>query len=101
MKELTEENIKDNTFWSSRYCEKLRNRLSNYEQDNKKGSRLKIQECKTCFYLRNGIAGQAFTKYNCQHCGKEQMYHNTAVPNYCVECAKQYNTCVRCGSEMD
>lgn len=36
---------------------------------------------------RGALALQAFTKYSCTLCHKEDMWHNSLVPKFCKECA--------------
>lgn len=45
-------------------------------------------------------SGQAFTKYACEKCGKEQYWHNTDTPSICEECSEKYNICERCGQPI-
>lgn len=61
--------------------------------------RIQLQECTKCYHQR--IAGQAFTSYECSICHKKDKYPNTAIPIICMECAKFYNICRRCGYLMD
>ena len=69
--------------------------------DSKAAARLYSQECKTCFYLRGSVCGQAFTSYICGLCGTEQMHHNTCVPRLCRECATANELCRQCGGDID
>lgn len=57
------------------------------------------EECKDCC-RKCIIAGQAFTSYTCQYCGKDDLYHNTAVPKYCSQCSEELNICRRCGKSL-
>lgn len=100
MFKLNPEQIKRNTYYSTLRYTNLKKHLNDFELDLYEDQRLKKQECKTCYYLKNSMAGQAFTKYACGNCGKEQMYHNTNTPRYCEECAKEFNVCIRCGAEL-
>lgn len=38
---------------------------------------------------QTGIAGQAFTEYNCFRCEKSDMHPNTAVPIFCEKCEEE------------
>ena len=76
-------------------------RVDNYIHDTTKETREHFRECKYCFYFRNGIAGQAFTRFNCKNCKAGCIYHNTAVPVLCLDCSFKYNICVRCGADLD
>lgn len=68
--------------------------------DPSKKERLKMQFCRYCFYKEN-FAGSAFTEYVCEICKKHSMWHNTNIPDLCMECAKDNNLCAQCGAEMD
>lgn len=61
------------------------------------------QRCCACEYLgRYRLAGQAFTRWSCQLCAKEQpMHHNTSVPRLCAGCAKTYGLCATCGGDLE
>lgn len=100
MKDIHEQ-IKWDTHWSKRYYLERKSALSNYENDVAKDRRVHIQECKTCYYLRGGLAMQAFTEYTCKHCKKSCMHHNSRTPKYCPECSTDLKVCNKCGSEMD
>ena len=43
------------------------------------------------------IAGQAFTDYRCNICGRKDMWSNTEVPEICDKCAEDTNRCGYCG----
>ncbi|ALO79451.1 hypothetical protein HOBO_30 [Bacillus phage Hobo] len=95
------ETIKMDTHWAKQYYKNRKNELDNYENDPYKEGRVRSQECKTCFYLRNGLAMQAFTEYECKHCKKERMHHNSRTPKYCPDCSTELEICQKCGAEMD
>lgn len=57
-------------------------------------------ECMKC-RMDKGFAGQGFTKFTCEKCGKEDWHHNTNTPRFCNECSKKYNICERCGSKLN
>jgi hypothetical protein len=75
-----------------------------YEKDLVDDPRLKNRlarhECKACYYEVR-LAGQAFTRYECQQCSKPAMHHNTAVPRLCDNCADKGVLCARCGKARD
>lgn len=58
-----------------------------------------MNHCKDCKKL-SLAAGQAFTRYICPHCLKEQMHSNTATPRLCRECSISLNRCQRCIKEI-
>lgn len=103
MKELSkeaemEQQKKVATFYSLKTAERMKRRLKEYEDDSDKESRLSRKLCKSCHYLKSSIAGQAFTKYNCQHCGEEHHHPNTNVPKYCSACSDKFDMCKKCGA---
>jgi hypothetical protein len=68
--------------------------LDPHEED-----RVAQPECLYCYY-KSLFAGSAFREYTCGICKEQKMYHNTAVPKFCPDCARDNNICMRCGSEM-
>jgi hypothetical protein len=75
-----------------------------YEQDvatdPRQKERLARHECKACYYTVR-FTGQAFTRYTCKMCGKEDMHHNTGVPMLCANCADKNVLCAQCGKTRD
>ena len=57
--------------------------------------------CRKCLMDRCFIAGQGFTKWICQKCGKEFIHHNTNTPKVCKTCSEQYKLCEECGCEVN
>ena len=47
------------------------------------------------------IAGQAFTKYQCEWCEKIFTHHNTNTPRVCPVCAERENICQRCAHDIE
>lgn len=86
--------------WSSvmarRGVESFLKRHKELTTDAKKAQRVARRQCKDCFYLRGGVAGQAFTDYNCAACGKESSWPNTHVPQLCDECSDKHDLCQYC-----
>ena len=68
--------------------------------DNERSERTRRLECKCCFYLRSGLAGQAFTEWKCVVCDTQDTWANTSTPRVCVACAKKHSLCVRCGGDI-
>lgn len=97
---LNEEKIKEETRFSEMYYQELKRNLKDYEEDNHQKQRMRSLECKSCFYLKNGFAGQAFTEFECRNCGDKEYYPNTAVPRYCRKCAEKHQSCVRCAAKL-
>ena len=83
------------------YVEFTRERLKNFDSDSNKENRLKEQECKYCYYMRDGIATQAFVEWVCGICNTKQHWHNGAHPRVCRECATKHNLCMYCGADID
>ncbi|MGG4438389.1 hypothetical protein AAXE64_27945 [Priestia megaterium] len=103
MKELSEEGKMEEkkkiaTYYSLKAAHRMKRQLEDYDIDLEKESRLNQQLCKTCHYLKSSMAGQAFTKYNCQHCGEEHHHPNTNVPKYCPACSDKFDMCKKCGA---
>lgn len=57
-------------------------------------------ECIECQEKGPFVAGQAFTEYTCTICGKKKVWHNTAVPKVCDECAQKFGLCQTCGKKI-
>lgn len=100
MGNLNKDQIKLNNIWSERYAKNIELLLKKYNEDSDEDMRKSHLKCKTCFYLRSGIAGQGFTHCICQNCGKGITHHNTDVPKYCKDCSNKYNACVKCGANI-
>lgn len=43
------------------------------------------------------IAGQGFTKRDCEWCGKTEQYHSTYTDALCSDCSLPSATCKHCG----
>lgn len=72
-------------------------------EDPQKERRLELCLCPTCFYVDNmSLAGAAMTPWSCEACEKEQpLWHCTAHPKLCLECADRYGLCVRCIADLE
>jgi len=94
----------DSKHWSEinkSLVESIRKNLFNYDNDTKQTIRIKLQQCKHCYYISNKISLQAFTTFICKNCNDEIIHHNSNVNKYCMDCAKELNICCHCGAEMD
>ena len=69
--------------------------------DGQREKRVAARQCRGCFYLDSGLAGQAFTKWTCGLCGKEDMHHNTNTPKLCMECSQAFDLCAMCGGDIE
>ncbi len=79
----------------------LTRRFQAYTEDPKAPSRQRTGTCRTCFYLDARLAGQAFTDYRCEACGRQASWHTTAIPRLCSACARYHVVCQHCGGSMD
>lgn len=70
---------------------------------NKEGNKIFGEEycSKNCLNNNDGkysgIAGMAFTTYECEICNKKYEHPNTATPKICSTCAIKTNRCEYCG----
>lgn len=49
-----------------------------------------------CCRRGSGIAGQAFTSFQCPYCQETFSWHNTSTPSICEDCAKKFMQCQWC-----
>jgi hypothetical protein len=99
---LEPERVKETTYWNAKHGEEQVANACAYVIDARMESRQRDQECKYCFYFRRGgMAGQAFTEWNCAVCGGEQMHPNTACPKVCKDCSKKLELCTQCGADLE
>lgn len=95
------EDIDRNTYCSNRAAASQQEAVEDWRADQEHDARKLRSECKTCYYLRGGVAGQAFTRWTCILCGDERQHHNTMTPRVCEPCAKLAKVCVLCGGDVD
>lgn len=98
---LTQDKVESETMWMRRYIVNQQKRLDSCLKDLNREARLKLHECRKCYYLLGKIAGQAFTDYTCRNCGIELSHPNTNVPKYCDACAAEHHACIRCGASLE
>lgn len=98
---LSQEEVLFHTRYAKMHYETLKEGIEAYETDSQSVARMQARECKTCYYLKNAAAMQAFTSYTCKNCEKEEMYQNSHVPSYCMDCSNAYSCCVRCGAGLE
>ena len=88
--------------WFAEYArQEETRRQKDFNADTNRLARLRHNECRACYYLLGGMAGQAFTEFTCATCGGKDMHENTAVPLHCKTCATEKNICRCCGQKMD
>ena len=46
-------------------------------------------------------AGQLFTKWECNSCGKKDEHHNTETPTICRDCSLDNEYCQRCVGKLE
>lgn len=95
--------IELHTSMSLERIKRMRKSLAHYEIDDRRESRLKAGECKTCYYTRTTIAGQAFSQRECKTLGCNELtrHSNTDVPDFCQVCSEKYGICRRCGGDLE
>lgn len=97
---LTEHDQRFRTSMSKRMAEEAIEHVRAFETDPNPNARRVAGLCRTCMYLRGGMAGQAFTAWACGICATEGMHPNTNTPRVCKECATAHQLCVQCGGDV-
>ena len=92
--------ISNQDYFNRRRMEDVIKLADHYNCDIDYGYRQSKKECKVCYY-NTRIAGQAFTDWSCQMCGKEDHWSNTDTPKLCTDCAKTDNLCAHCGGHIN
>jgi len=72
-------------------------RVDKARADKNREAREASHECPFCHYIAVGMAGQAFTEFECDGCRGKFSHHNTRVPRLCDGCADSLGACARCG----
>ena len=95
--------VRANTHYSKIEFKKRIERAKLAESDELKEKRLDAKECKFCFYFRNNqvIAGQAFTRKNCELCRSDLIFATTHTNKICFGCAIKHHLCAHCLSENE
>lgn len=99
--EKREEHIQDRTYWQGRALSDFLHRAIMLRDDPEKNERLAAQLCRLDYYGGRGMAGQAMTEYNCEHCGLTDWWGNTNVPRVCRSCAVTLKLCTHCGGDIN
>lgn len=90
-----------NTHFSIQRIKHLRQDLEDMQIDRKREIRVSYGVCHSCFYLTSTISGQAFTQYECYHCGHTYDHPNTSVPKLCAGCGEELKKCRRCLADLE
>ena len=99
---VDQKHIDRQNFYAKQEASKLIESVSNFQTDLHKENRKKLQQCKRCFYLRNGtIACQAFCDQDCGICSKTMSFSSSDTNIVCDSCAASHNLCAKCGADMD
>lgn len=93
--------ISESTHQQKRYGEISWDRALAWKQDKEKAKRRTEMLCRTCYYLRGRLAGQAFTEGPCGVCAENMVCSNTAIPKICPPCGKKTKLCVQCGADRE
>lgn len=78
--------------------------LENDKYPNSEGKKARKARnlCAVCFYIdKTRVAGRAITESNCSYCMKATTFPSTETDEFCVDCAKSFVICKRCGAELD
>ena len=70
------------------------------QEDPSKSLRLLRQECVCCYYDAR-VGGSALTKSSCIGCERNMVFPSTCTDRLCEDCAREYNLCRHCGSDME
>jgi hypothetical protein len=97
----TPEAINERTGWAIDRAKVRLEETDAYRDDTDKSRRLQMSECKRCYYLVCGLAGQAFTPYTCKRCGVKSSWPNTNIPKLCSSCSDGLKLCRRCGADIN
>lgn len=95
-----QEDIDFDTRFSKRRAESMIETYEKFNEDSDKERRIQLQVCPTCHYIRSQLGGSAMTQWNCAICKASQLNGSTNCPKLCFKCAKKYDLCRECGSEM-
>ena len=102
--------VKKNPIATAVKIEDLKHNLSDLKKGNLREKYLmalwilgKIDKMILCAYCskKSVIAGQAFTKYQCEWCDKTFLHPNTNTPRVCPICAERENICQRCAHDIE
>lgn len=97
----TENDVANEGYRNREQMDILIARAMSYLMDSEKSKRLHAGLCSCCFYKGSGLAGQAFTEWNCRVCLKDQpSWPNTATPLACDKCSEKYKLCKTCGADL-
>jgi len=97
---INERTIEYDTHMSKRRCDEFIATAKKLEADPDKEKRLEKQECKTCYYIKGRVGGQAITTKPCGLCETEMVFGSTSTDKICKPCGKEQYLCVHCGGDI-
>jgi len=97
---INKDEINRNTRRSISWLKNVLRKAELVELDSCKQKRLLEQKCKVCYYVDDGISGQAFTDSICIVCGDIITNATTDTDKVCKKCSKEYNLCCHCGGNI-
>jgi hypothetical protein len=100
-KKWDEDMINHKTFYNVRRVDDMREKIDEYDKDEKISKRIDNQECKVCTYINDEFAFQAFTDSYCGICGKKMTFCNSDIDKVCLSCARIHGLCKHCGGRID
>lgn len=98
---LTNEEIKNNNKYTKHIIEFYMILARDLEDDPDLRKRKYKQLCSLCYYKGNGLVGRGFTNSSCRTCNESLTFSNTNVDELCDPCAKKYQLCKHCSSDID
>jgi hypothetical protein len=78
--------------------------VTHFLGDEKKAERQARRECRSCFYLVNGmgvIAGQAMTTKPCEICAADMTFGSTHTNRICAGCSEKHDLCAHCMGDIE
>jgi hypothetical protein len=92
--------ISNTTYTMAECAKSIVERAKKITEDPDRKQRLEVSECVMC-HTSGRVGGSMSTTVLCAFCDKELHFGSTCVDVCCLDCAKQYNLCKHCGSDID
>lgn len=87
---------------AKQYVEDYEKKVHASSNDISKEARLKLSQCKSCFYFFGSrVGGAAITHQDCGICGKDMIFSNTCTDLICFACAEKNGLCNKCGGDVE